>query len=198
VVVLLLGRTLWVANLGDSRAVVCRGGAPCALTRDQTADRGDERARVAAAGAAIARHADAWRVGGPGLAVTRSVGDADLKAVGVCAEAEVEEVAVGPGDSFLVIGSDGVWEWVGEQAAVALVHDTVKQPAMCARRLVTEALACGSRDNATAVVAFLGGEGAAGTAERVYHGGRLKYGGGGGAGAGTRGGVAEDEMRDTY
>jgi len=42
------------------------------------------------------------------------------------------------------------------------VLDTVKHPAMCAQRLVTEALARGSADNAACVVAFLGHGGTGG------------------------------------
>lgn len=37
--------------------------------------------------------------------------------------------------------------------------DTVKHPAMCAQRLVTEALARGSGDNVACLVAFLSGRG---------------------------------------
>jgi protein phosphatase 1L len=37
---------LYVANLGDCRAVLSRDGAATALTSDHTAARGDERARI--------------------------------------------------------------------------------------------------------------------------------------------------------
>ena len=37
---------LYVANLGDCRAVMSRDGVATALTSDQTAARGDERARI--------------------------------------------------------------------------------------------------------------------------------------------------------
>jgi serine/threonine protein phosphatase PrpC len=202
VVALLVGRRLAVANLGDSRAVLCRGGTAVELTRDQTAEREDERARVAAAGGEVSVRMGGWRVGAAGLQVTRSVGDADVKGQGVTAEAEVGEWDLTPDDSFLLLATDGVWEWVGSGEAVELVHDTVKQPAMCAQRLVAEALARGSRDNATAVVAFLGGGGGGGggvpTAERVFHGGRLKYGGGGGAAKRVAARLVEDEVRETY
>jgi hypothetical protein len=50
-VVALLGRhSLWVANAGDSRAVLCRGGAALPLSQDHKANRDDEVARVQAAG----------------------------------------------------------------------------------------------------------------------------------------------------
>lgn len=52
-VALLVGRRLAVANLGDSRAVLCRGGRAISLTQDQTAEREDERARVQAAGGQV-------------------------------------------------------------------------------------------------------------------------------------------------
>ena len=72
-----------------------------------------------------------------------------------------------------------MWDLVGNQDAVSLVLDTVKQPALCAQRVVTEALARGSKDNVSAVVAFFPtmGQGmGASTVERVYHAGQLKYG----------------------
>jgi protein phosphatase 1L len=37
---------LYVANLGDCRAILSRDGAATALTSDHTAARGDERARI--------------------------------------------------------------------------------------------------------------------------------------------------------
>jgi serine/threonine protein phosphatase PrpC len=61
------------------------------------------------------------------------VGDADLKPQGVCATAETAEMALGPGDSFLLVASDGLWEALTATGAVAVVQDTVKHPAMCAQ-----------------------------------------------------------------
>ncbi|KAL4434456.1 hypothetical protein ABPG75_000897 [Micractinium tetrahymenae] len=184
---------LAVANLGDSRALLCRDGRAVVLTRDHTADLPDERARVAAAGGACSMRAGSWRVGEAGLQVTRSIGDADLKAQGVSAEAETAELALSPADSFLIVATDGLWDKISNDEAVALVHDTVKHPAMCAQRLVTEALARGGADNVACLVALLSTGGA--TAERVYHAGRLKYGGGSARHAATA--LSADELRDT-
>ncbi|GAB4815737.1 hypothetical protein N2152v2_002783 [Parachlorella kessleri] len=169
-VALTAGSLLAVANLGDSRAVVCRGGGALELTSDQVADRADERQRVAAAGGTLRHVMGSWRVGAAGMQVTRSIGDADLKPEGVTAEAEVTELTLTPDDAFLIIATDGVWDQLGSGDAVGLVMDTVKQPAMCAQRLVTEALTRGSQDNLTAVVAILplSNHGSPGSAERVF------------------------------
>lgn len=63
----------------------------------------------------------------------RAVGDDDLKAVGVTAEAETLDLDLSPGDDFLILASDGLWDVVGPQQAVDLVNDTVKNAALCAR-----------------------------------------------------------------
>lgn len=42
--------TLWCANVGDSRAVLCRGGKARRLSEDHKPERRDERKRVEAAG----------------------------------------------------------------------------------------------------------------------------------------------------
>lgn len=45
----------------------------------------------------------------------------------------------------MVLGSDGLWDTLSPQAVIRLVHDTVKQPAMCAKRLVSEAMQNGEQ-----------------------------------------------------
>ena len=44
---------------------------------------------------------------------------------------------------MLVLGSDGLWDACGNAECVGLVRDTVKDPILCAKRLVTEALTRG-------------------------------------------------------
>ena len=201
VVALIIGRRIAIANLGDSRAVLCRGDEAVPLTQDQTAEREDERERILAAGGEVSVRMGGWRVGNAGLAVTRSIGDADVKNIGVIAEAEITELDMGSDDSFIIMGSDGIWDLVNPQEAVGIVLDTVKQPAMCAQRVVQEALARGSKDNVSAVVAFLPyGQGvAAGTAEKVFSKGQLKYKGAAEASAArVAARLVEDEIRETY
>lgn len=77
---------LHVANVGDCRAVLCRGGKAVAITRDHTPTVPSEAARVEAAGGFVSR----GRVNGI-LGVSRSFGDIHCK---VCLWA-VWEVASG-------------------------------------------------------------------------------------------------------
>ncbi|KAI8470546.1 MAG: phosphatase 2C-like domain-containing protein [Monoraphidium minutum] len=201
------GGRLLVANAGDCRAVLCRGGAALGLSRQHTAELEDERARVLAAGGSVSRRAGGWRVGAAALQVTRALGDFDLKGPidgGVTAEPEVVEFELSEADQFLVLASDGVWDVMSDAEAVGLVRDTVKDPQLCAKRLVTEALSRGSNDNATAVVVFFRpvaslesvwtrASGApAPAATPTFFGSRRP------APAPLAGGGAADEARDTY
>ena len=157
VCMLLHGNTLTVANVGDSRAMVCRGGQAIDLTVDQVAGRTDERERIELAGhgASLKQYNGEWRVGNAGLVVTRSIGDFDAKPP-LTAEPEVTEYVLGPDDEYLVMASDGVWDVLQGQEVVSIISDTVKQPAMAAQRLVHTAVnERYSKDNATAIVCFL-------------------------------------------
>jgi serine/threonine protein phosphatase PrpC len=90
--VILLGRRLFAANVGDSRVVLCRGGGQCVeLTSDHKPSRPDEAARVRAAGGFILHK----RVMGE-LAITRAFGDKSFK-MGIKAmlEDEADEIARG-------------------------------------------------------------------------------------------------------
>ena len=87
--------------------------------------------------------------------MTRALGDGDCKPFGVVAIPEVVSYAVDADEFALVLACDGVWDVVSCADARDLVLDTVKEPSMSAKRLGSEALARGSSDNVTAVVAFL-------------------------------------------
>jgi serine/threonine protein phosphatase PrpC len=155
---ILCNNTLTVANIGDSRAMLCRNGRPFPLSIDQIAERSDERNRIEQSGYGehLCQHDGSWRVGSVGLAVTRSIGDHDMKQQGIISEPEISQTEIHhEEDAFVVLASDGVWDVLTGEELIQLVKETVKQPAMCAQRIVIEALTKGSDDNASAIVAFL-------------------------------------------
>jgi serine/threonine protein phosphatase PrpC len=134
----------------------------------------------------------------------------------VTAEPEVVSLQLSGADQFLILGTDGLWDVIGDQEAVGLVHDTVKDPFLCAKRLVMEALSRGSSDNVSAVVLFLqpkhtlervwvrGGGSAVPAATPTFYGSRrlttqqaAEQAGDGAAAAAGPAQVA-DEMMDTY
>ncbi|KZV40036.1 hypothetical protein F511_12431 [Dorcoceras hygrometricum] len=108
-----------ISNLGDCRAVLCRGGIAEVLTRDHTPAREDERRRIEDKGGYVVFHRGSWRVHGT-LAVSRSIGDAHLKNW-VIAEPSTKVVSLSPDMEYLVLASDGLWEEVGSQEAVDVV-----------------------------------------------------------------------------
>ena len=57
----------------------------------------------------------------PGCAFTRSIGDQVSEALGVYAEPEIESHVLQPGDQYVIIASDGVWEFLTSQAVADLV-----------------------------------------------------------------------------
>lgn len=76
---LVLGRTLAVGNLGDSRAVLCSGGQAVRLSRDHKPSDKRERARILAAGGSVRVIAGIHRLNGE-LSLSRAFGDASHKA----------------------------------------------------------------------------------------------------------------------
>ncbi|KAL6868129.1 hypothetical protein ACP4OV_014974 [Aristida adscensionis] len=148
------GGDLYVAHLGDCRAVLSRdGGAAAALTADHTCAREDERARIERDGGYVSRGGGgAWRVQGS-LAVSRAFGDAALKRW-VVAEPAVARVPLAAGCEFLVMASDGLWDKVGNQEAVDAVAGGASRAAAC-RELVDMARRRGSRDDVTVMVVDL-------------------------------------------
>ena len=151
------GGGLYVAHLGDCRAVLSRGGGvAAALTADHTCAAEGERARIERGGGFVSRSGSGvWRVQGS-LAVSRAFGDAGLKRW-VLAEPAVARVPLRAGCEFLVVASDGLWDKVSNQEAVDVVargRNAAAVARSCAE-LVDMARRRGSRDDVTVMVVDL-------------------------------------------
>ncbi|GBG63391.1 hypothetical protein CBR_g38013 [Chara braunii] len=146
----LVGKRLVVANVGDSRVVLCRKGKAHPLSTDHKPSKLEEQKRIKDAGGVI-MWAGTWRVGGV-LAVTRAFGDKMLKPY-VSAEPEIVDEIVYPSDEFLVLASDGLWDVVSNDEAVVMVQKFPKdKPEEAAKSLTDEAYKRGSADNITCIV----------------------------------------------
>ncbi|GMY26331.1 probable protein phosphatase 2C 14 [Fagus crenata] len=129
VTTLIEGQEVLISNVGDCRAVLCRGGVAEALTRDHRVEQEDERKRIEDKGGYVEFRRGGWRVHGI-LSVSRSIGDAHLKDW-VLAEPDTKVLKLTPDMEFLVLASDGLWEQVGEQEAI----DTVTRLCLVEKRL---------------------------------------------------------------
>ena len=57
----------------------------------------------------------------PGLAMSRSIGDQIGSKVGIIPVPEIIERTLNLEDKFIIIGSDGIWEFISNEEAVKLV-----------------------------------------------------------------------------
>ena len=139
------------ANVGDSAACLCRARRAAPLTADHKATSAAERARLAAAGHALAPAQT--RING--IAVARALGVHFVKGLGLGIIAEPfisEPIALpdaddegnGEGDDnndiFAIVASDGLWDVTTPQAACDIAR-TQDSAAAMARALVRHAVA---------------------------------------------------------
>jgi protein phosphatase PTC2/3 len=120
-------KTIYCANVGDSRAVLSVQGCAEPLSFDHKPDNPEERARIEAAGGRVRN----GRIDN-GLNMSRALGDLGYKQRAglppekqmVTAEPDVCQVALGGREEFLFVGCDGVWEQYekDEQGLVSRVN----------------------------------------------------------------------------
>jgi serine/threonine protein phosphatase PrpC len=127
---------LHVANAGDSRAVMAkknRDGMIVShdLSVDQNPNHPVEQARIEAAGGFVSPppeeglSARVWldpEFRQVGLAMGRSIGDHAVSGVGVIAEPEVTTYDISADDEFMILASDGVWEFITSAEAVNIIQ----------------------------------------------------------------------------
>ena len=113
--VLISGTDLFCANAGDSKAIIVRMGATLPLSAEHKPSSPSERARIEAAGGEVRKVGGVARVAG-NLATSRAIGDMSLKKW-VIPDPDVTHCKLSKGDDFVIIASDGLWDYVGPQAA---------------------------------------------------------------------------------
>ena len=129
---------LIVPNIGDSRAVLGRYDftekkiKAIDLSRDHKPTEKDEAKRILENDGRIQPFTEEGEFVGPervwikeeevpGLAMTRSFGDRVAATVGVMSEPEIKEFNFDEGDKFMIIASDGIWEFISSQECVEIV-----------------------------------------------------------------------------
>lgn len=116
---------MYIANLGDSTAVLIRAKSQfkkmsIRLTNEHKPTDPVEKARIVKAGGKIERifykgeFTGPYRVWanseGPGIAMSRSLGDLNGKKIGMIAIPEIEIIDLRETDKFVVLGSDGIFD----------------------------------------------------------------------------------------
>jgi len=151
------------ANAGDSRAILIKlDGSVVELSVDHKPGLSRELRRISDLGGKVI-YVGKWRLEGV-LSVSRGVGDLEMKPY-VTADPDVKEYDIVPGDIFLVIASDGVWDVLkNHQVAQFVLADSLvadqngnmtidpEKFKWTAKKLCAKAGKLGSSDNLTAVV----------------------------------------------
>jgi serine/threonine protein phosphatase PrpC len=149
---------LLAAWVGDTRAVLLsvdhrwrlwrRGLRSSSLTDDHRVDVDTERERILGCGGVVAQYGDAgpqrvWMPNFkyPGLALSRTIGDTIAHSLGVCAIPQTRSVKLTDADRYVLVATDGLWEFVSPRRAAGIVHrsrnaeDAANQLVECARRM---------------------------------------------------------------
>lgn len=150
------GIELVVASVGDSRALLCRKGKPLKLTIDHTPERKEEKQRIRECGGFVAWNSLGQPHVNGRLAMTRSIGDLDLKSMGVIAEPETKRVKLHHADDgFLVLTTDGINFIVNSQEICDIINQC-HDPIEAAQVLTEQAIQYGAEDNSTTIVVPFG------------------------------------------
>ena len=134
VIVFQIGNNLITANVGDSRAILIYSDDPkdenlenskvFKLSKDQKPELPEEKKRIIKNGGIVDQMLDknkkrsgpfrvwAGKENFPGLAMSRSIGDLKGKKFGLISEPEIIEYKLNEKSKFMVICSDGVWEFL--------------------------------------------------------------------------------------
>ncbi|XP_076830892.1 protein phosphatase Mn(2+)-dependent 1K isoform X2 [Brachyhypopomus gauderio] len=150
------GIELVVASVGDSRAMLCRRNKAVKLTMDHTPERKDEKERIRNSGGFVSWNSLGQPHVNGRLAMTRSIGDFDLKNAGVIAEPETRRVSLHHvHDSFLALTTDGI-NFIMNSQEICDVINQCNDPKEAAQRISEQALQYGAEDNSTILVVPFG------------------------------------------
>ncbi|KAG6425065.1 hypothetical protein SASPL_115489 [Salvia splendens] len=146
--ILIDGRRLWVANVGDSRGVLSRMGQAIQMTVDHEPN--TERGSIEDRGGFVSNMpGDVARVNGQ-LAVSRAFGDKNLK-THLRSDPDIRSAEIDAETELLILASDGLWKVMSNQESVDIAKK-IKDPQKAAKQLAAEALNRESKDDISCIV----------------------------------------------
>ena len=142
ILIIHIGVHILCANVGDSRAIVAYDDNKddqelnylehAQLSIDYKPDLEDEKNRILLSGGVVEQMENqfgegvgpfrVWAKGQnyPGLAMSRSIGDLKGKSIGVISEPGILEYDINETTKFIVIASDGVWEFMKNENVIEI------------------------------------------------------------------------------
>ena len=172
-------RSIVVANVGDSRAILCRSGQALDLTTDHKPNDESERRRIEDCGGRVSWYGEVDSHGHPvsgagvyrinsNLALSRSIGDrADRPWVSGLADVTRHRIVENDNNddtTFALLATDGLFDVMSSQAVARFVTDLLNRTHTdhqerirqdMARYVVEEALRRGTGDNVTVLILWL-------------------------------------------
>jgi len=157
VVAMLHRGSVYVANAGDSRAVISKAGVAEALSEDHKPTQDTERQRIVKAGGFVSEIGGVARVNA-NLNLSRAIGDLRYKSNRalppkdqiITAEPDITVTELLPEHEFMVLACDGVWDVMTNQQVVTFVRErlgTADKPGLSAEETCCELLdACLAKD----------------------------------------------------
>ncbi|KAI3815369.1 hypothetical protein L1987_15035 [Smallanthus sonchifolius] len=146
--ILINGRKLWVANVGDSRAVLSKRGQAIQMSTDHEPNK--ERGSIENKGGFVSNMpGDVARVNGQ-LAVSRAFGDKNLK-IHLRSDPDITSKNIDANTEILILASDGLWKVMTNQEAVNIALK-IRDPQKAAKQLAFEALKRESKDDISCIV----------------------------------------------
>lgn len=152
-VAMVSGDTLTVANVGDSRGVMCdKDGNTVLLSLDHKPNETKEHQRIKDAGGFVGFYG-VWRVAGI-LATSRALGDYPLKEKRfVIAEPDILTFNLKDTQpKFIILATDGLWDCFSNEEAVQFILERLDEPHFGAKSIILQAYYRGSLDNITVMV----------------------------------------------
>jgi len=150
VTALMVGNVLYIANIGDTNAILRRNLKPKVLTVEHNAFSESEAKRIQEMGGVI--------IGGKILGVlstTRAFGDLNLKPY-VITDPYIKKVRIAEDDTHLILACDGLWDVVPFDDAIDEINREIEsgrnECQHLADHLKNLALTNGSTDNITVIV----------------------------------------------
>jgi len=142
------GPELYVANTGDSRAVLCRNRKAHRVTTDHKPDLPQERERIIRMGGMVMNGGITGT-----LTVSRALGDFSYKPFITCEPDVFGPFLLEEGCELLILACDGLWDVVTDEEAVEFAL-ACRNPEEAAVKLRDTAYSRESRDNISVLVIY--------------------------------------------